>query len=215
MPTKRKSPSKTILSVSVPETSFQTRPIFTRKYLLILIAFIFLVVLVSLNKSWFVVALVNGRPITRFTLDRTLVKNFGTQTLENMISDELVRQEIAKQNVVVSSQEVDQDIARISAGLPSGITLDQALQFQGIDLNEFKEQEKMRLSVDKLLASQITVSDKEVDSYLATNSAQFKNATPAAAKTSARSILERQKESAAFTSWFSDLRQKGKVLNFL
>lgn len=198
------------LSEPIPSTT-----IFTKKYTLLVLILVFLLVLGYLNKSWFVAAVVNGRPITRIALDQALTKQYGAQTLDNMINEDLINQEIAKQNVSISQSELDQKVAEITAGLPQGVTLDQALQLQGMDAADFKNQVKIQLGIDKILAAQISVSDKEVSQYIATNAAQFKDASPSAAQASARNILVRQKENDAFTTWFAAIKQNAKVAKFL
>ncbi len=52
-----------------------------------------------LFKEWFVVAVVNNRPITRLALDRDLEKQGGKQILESKISEMLVLDEAKKQKV--------------------------------------------------------------------------------------------------------------------
>lgn len=190
-------------------------PIFTKKYTIMVLVVVFLLVIGYLNKRWFIAAIVNGRPITRIALDQALTKQYGSQTLDNMINEDLINQEIAKQNIPISQSEVDQRVSEITAGLPQGVTLDQALQLQGVDAADFKNQVRIQLGIDKILASKITVTDREVNQYIATNAAQFKNASPSAAQASARNILIRQKENGAFTSWFAQLKQNAKVLKFL
>ena len=233
MPTKRKvrTPRKTRIvapeieemTPSIKETSpvvasplnKTTGKIFTRKFVFLLIIVVLLAALAYRYKSLFVVAVVNGHPITRFALDDTLTKQYGSQTLDNMISEEIINQEIAKNHIQVSSSQIDQKVAEITSGLPEGVTLSQALDYQGMTETDFRNQVKMQIAIDQILGPQINVSDNEVEQYIATNSAQFKSASPSAAQASARNILERQKESDAFNTWFSQIRQQANVLNFL
>lgn len=191
------------------------QPVFTKKFILVTIALVLLVIGAYLKRNWFIVAFVDGRPITRIALDRVLVKQYGPQTLDNMINESLINQEVANQHITVSESDIDQKIAEITAGLPEGVTLDQALQLQGMDSTEFKKQIKIQLGIDKILASKITVSEKEISQYIATNTAQFKDASPAAAQASAKNILLRQKENDAFTEWFATLRKNAKIAKFI
>ncbi|KKT75992.1 MAG: PpiC-type peptidyl-prolyl cis-trans isomerase [Microgenomates group bacterium GW2011_GWA2_44_7] len=167
------------------------------------------------KKEWFVVAVVNGQPVTRWQLNQILVKQYGAQTLDNLINQQIAQQEVAKQGGSVTDKEVDDRINQISATVPQGMTLDQALQAQGLDKEEFKKQIKLQLSIDKILASKITVSEKEINDYIASNASQFKGVPSDTAKETAKKTLEQQKGSTEFSSWFNSLKQSAKVLKFI
>ncbi|MCL5125321.1 MAG: SurA N-terminal domain-containing protein [Deltaproteobacteria bacterium] len=183
-----------------------------------LVALIVLALLVAFGlwkKDWFVAAVVNGRPIMRWQLDKALVKQYGAQTLDGMINQDIAEQEVARQGISVTGKEVDDRINEISSTMPKGMTLDQALQIQGLDKAEFRNQVRLQLAIDKILASKTVVTDKEIDDYMASNAAQFKNVSSAEARVTARKAIEQQKGSEAFSAWFASLKQKAQVYKFI
>lgn len=183
---------------------------------LVLLVILGLLVVFGLwKKEWFVAAMVNGQPITRWELNQVLVKQYGVQTLDNMVSQKIAEQEVAKQGTAVTDKEVDDRINQISSTMPTGMTLDQALQMQGLDKAEFRKQVKLQLAIDKILASKITVSDKEIDGYISSNAAQFKSVSSATARDTAKKTLEQQKASETFSAWFTSLKQSAKILKFI
>lgn len=188
---------------------------FSRRNILIAATVILLVALGILKKEWFVVAMVNGQPITRLSLEQSLVKQYGSQTLDGLVSQAIVEQAVGKEKTEVTEKMVDQKLAEIAASLPTGMTLDQALQTQGVDKIEFRKRIRMQLAIEKALSSKVSISEKDITDYISSNSAQFKSASPSAARESARKAVEQQKLNDAFLSWFSDLKQKAKILRFL
>ena len=187
----------------------------TKKRLIFILFIIALLAFGLWKKNWFVVAVVNGQPITRLELTQALTTQYGQQTLDNLISEKLVEQAISQKGIRITSNQTDQKIADITSSLPKGMTLDQALTSQGMDITTFRHQVQLQLGIDQLLASQTAVSEKEIDDYLVSNSAQFKDSSPSAARAAAKNALAQQKSTTAFQNWFAALRQNAKILNFL
>jgi parvulin-like peptidyl-prolyl isomerase len=210
---KKRTPDILPSGISTSSVSHSKHPI--RKKAVIVGGLIVLAAFLFFKKAWFVAAVVNGQPITRFSLNQILTKQYGAQTLETMINQTILEQEIARNKIIITDKVIDDKIAEITASLPANYTLDQALKLQGLDKAEFRNQLKIQLAIDKILVDKTNVTDKEVADYIASNSAQFKDSSPAATLSTARNVLQRQKSTEAFNSWFSALRQNTKILKFL
>jgi len=61
-----------------------------------------LVVAAFLLKGLFIAALVNGQPISRFTVISELEKQSGKQALTSLVNQTLIFQEAKKKNITVS-----------------------------------------------------------------------------------------------------------------
>src|SRR4051812_45467567 len=59
------------------------------------------------TNTWPIVAVVNGKPLMRFTLDQQLYKQGGKEVLDTMITEKLVQDELAKNHLTASVAEVD------------------------------------------------------------------------------------------------------------
>ena len=77
------------------------------KSLIVGILVLALIGLFLTNKGLLVAALVNGKPIFRWDLTRTLTSRFGQQTIESMINERLIAGAAKKAGVSVSQGEVD------------------------------------------------------------------------------------------------------------
>lgn len=176
---------------------------------------VLLLVLLGMNKGMFVAALVNGKPIFTSQFHSVLRARFGQQTLEGMIGEMLIRDEAKKAGVVVTKEDMDAKEKEIVSSLGANVSLDDLLKFQGLSKADFEQQVKLQLTVEKLLSKDVVVSDKDIDAYIATNSATLTATEPAALRAQAKQAITAASVSEKLQVWFAGLRQKAKVLRFL
>ncbi len=167
----------------------------------------------------FVVALVNGQPLTRFEVIQELESQGGKQVSSSLITKDIIMQGFAKKNITVSQQEVDAEIRRISNQVKQqGGTLDQMLAAQGETQKSFEERVKIQLMAQKLFADKLKVSDSEVQSYIDNNKQDptIANATDEAAlHTQIKTQLGQQKLRDTFQAWVTQLEKNASVIHFI
>ena len=204
---------------SMTETTRMSMPSFSsqkRKYLLLgIVAVVLLGLLLYRNASWFVVAMVNGQPITRLSFEQKIVKRFGANTLDSMIGETLIAQEAAKKGITVSDQQINGAIEKTKKTLPQGMKLEDALAFQGLSEVDFRSQLRIKMFVDQLLSDQATISAKEVDAYIAQNKQTLPATDEAALKMEAQKAVHEQKTQELFQGWYQNLLQSAGVKRFL
>lgn len=200
---------KKIKKLSLPKVA--------RKQVLVGGALVFLLAFAFLSKDWFVVALVNNRPITRFSLDRDLEKQGGKQVLESRISEMLVLDEAKKQKVSLPQTEVDAKINQIKTQVESqGQKLETLLAAQGQTQKDLENQIRLQLTAEKLLSDKTQVSDQEVADYFKTNQSTYPKGTKLEEKAAEiKDQLAQQKLSAAISPWLEKLRTQAKIYYFL
>ncbi len=161
-------------------------------------------------------AIVNGQPIFSWQYLAEMHKKSGAQVLNQMISEKLIEQEIAKQGIQTAQAEIDQEINKIEAqiGTESG-GLDAMLSFQGLTRNEFVHQLRLNLALEKMIKGTITISDEDVNTELKNNAVSYKNMTQPEAAAKAAESIRSEKMQSTFTTWFQELRAKAKIKNFL
>ena len=176
-----------------------------------------LAVIVFFLKGLFVVALVNGEPITRVTIIKELEKQGGKQALSSLVNQTLILQEAKKKNIQVSQGEIDASAKQIEDSLKSqGQNLDTALAMQGMTRQDFLMQLKLRSLVEKLLAEKIKVSDKEISDYIETNKATLPtNLTNDEIKKSVEEQLKQQKLASSSQAWLEELNKNAKINYFI
>jgi len=168
-------------------------------------------------KGLFIVATVNGQPVTRIALIQELEKRNGKQMLSSLITQILIQQEAQKENVSVSQEEIDNEVKRVEDGLKKqGQTLDTALSFQGLTKDDFIAQIKLQKLVEKMLAKDIKMTDKEVADYIEKNKDSIPTDLRAEEVTaSARQQLQQQKLGAKAQPWIQGLQSKAKINYFI
>lgn len=185
------------------------------KILYFVVALLALSALLIANKGLIVAAVVDGHPIWSWQLNQTLMDRYGKQTLEGMISQQLIEDEAKKSGVQVTQAQITAKENQILKGLGANVKLDDLLQYQGITKTDFENQIKLQLTVQSILGKNIAVTDNDITNYIATNSATLTATEPAALKDEARQAIIDQKVSGLLQPWFTQLRTQAKILRFV
>jgi len=174
---------------------------------LIILALLFIVA-----RNYFIVATVNGQPISRFELNARLNQQFGTSVLDQLVNERLLMGAARQQGIFITSQEIDEKIKEIEKSLDGKMSLEQALSLQGLNPSTFRKQMELQLSIEKIFAKDGTVSATEIDEYLKNNQNLFPEATdPAKLKTEVEGFLKQQKISKLYEEWFNKIKKDAKV----
>lgn len=167
------------------------------------------------NKGLLVAATVNGRPIFRWQLNSVLVSRYGQQTLESMVSQALIDAEAKKAGVSVSQTEVTKKETDLLASLGGDMSIDDVLKYQGMSRADFEGQLRLQLTVEKLLGKDITITDSDIENYIATNQASLVATEEAGLREEARQMIFSQQVNEKLQTWFSEIKTKAKILRFL
>jgi len=192
-----------------------------KKKRIIIAAIIVMAVLAALYffRSFFVVALVNGKPITRWALDRELEKQGGRQILNTQIAEVLIKQEAKKQKVAVTAEDINQKLNEIDQQLKAqgqGQGLDTTLTAQGLTRAEFAKQMETEVLLQKLLGKDIQITDEEIEAYFKENKDFFgKDDTLEDQKENIRLTIFQQKMGEKFQPWLQTLQAQAKIIYFL
>lgn len=164
-------------------------------------------------RGFFVVATVNGSPISRLAVMRELEKQGGKQVLESLIDKNLIETELKKQKVTVSQEEIDGEIKKIEAQVNTqGKTLDQALAMQDMTREKLMEQITIQKKLEKLLANKIVSTDAEVEAYLKDSKATLpKDVKMEDFRKQISDQLMQQKLQQEAQKWVSDLTASAKI----
>ncbi len=225
MPQKRTKkitlPPDTLHEEYAPEVrAFEPQPakqgLFRRyKLLFPVILLVLLLILFLTNKGLIFAAIVNGRPIFRWDLNRVMSSRYGQQTLENMINEQIIADEAKKAGVTVTQEEIDAKEKELVASLGENVKLDDLLKYQGMSKSDFDDQIRLQFIVQKVLGKDITITDEEIANYIATNGGQLTATDPAKLKEEARQAILDKKIGEKVQSWFLDIQKNAKVVKFL
>lgn len=119
-------------------------------------------------------AVVNGKVITRDELYREMYRRVGTDVLEEMIDGVLVHEEARRQGVVVSDEEVKQEVDRmIQEQYSSEQEFLQTLDDYGMTRADVEAKLRVYLAARKILLAQIQVGDEEIEPYFEAHRGEF------------------------------------------
>lgn len=189
----------------------------SKKKILIGLLIVLAVALLYNFRGLFIVALVNGQPITRLSVIQELEKRGGNQTITSLITQVLIQQEAEKKGITVSDSELDEEVKKIEDNLKKqGQKLDDALLFQGLTREDFIEQIRFQKLVEKLLAKDIKATDEEIKKFIDQNKDSLpKDLKPEEVTASARQQLEQQKLGTKAQEWIADLQKKADIKYFV
>ncbi|MBI2600609.1 SurA N-terminal domain-containing protein [Candidatus Daviesbacteria bacterium] len=183
-----------------------------RGYLVLVV--LALIILGLWKKEWFVAGTVNSSPITNFELLNKMNAQYRSQTLNQIINEKLILDAARKQNVTVSSQEVDNKISELITSVGGQETFESLLTQQNLTKEGLKDQIKLQLTVEKLYANEATVSAEEVDKFIEQNSALLTASESATQKVEAEKLIKQQKVSQIFSQKFQELKQQADIKIF-
>ncbi len=167
-------------------------------------------------KSQFVVAIVNGQPVSRWQLNDQLIKKFGDQALESMINERLIISAMRQKGIFVTTDNINTREKQIENRLQGKLTLDDALKAQGLSKDDFKRQLEIQISIEKFFDKDASISSTEVENYISQNKEVYKNATnPGALKIEVENTLKQQKIADLFEKWFAEIRKNAKIQKYL
>jgi len=175
-----------------------------------------LAVLVYALKGLFIVATVDGSPISRLAVIQKLEKASGKNLLDSLIAEKLVRNEAKAKGIVVSDDEVNAEIKNIENQITTGgSTLDEALASQGMSLNDLKTQIILKKELEKLIADKITVTDEEVAKYIKDNTISIPKGEEATTTAQIKEGLKNQKLSTESSALVDTLKSQAKIKYFI
>ena len=167
-------------------------------------------------RSEFIVATVNGKPITRFELMKELEKQGATQALDSIIIQKLIAEKSKEKNIEISNEAVASEIKNIQGTLKEqGLELDQALQAQGMTMESLVLQIKVQKQLEKLVEGTIKVTDEQVTSYVKDNAVAFAEGMSEDAKIAQAKVeLQKQQLNAGIFTNIESLKTEAKI-NYL
>jgi len=137
------------------------------------LAALVVVLVIKLPTNSEAVAIVNGEKITKEQLYEKMLENFGEQVLDFMITETLIDQEMAKENVKVTEEDIEKELEKIKSSFSSEDEFNSLLAQYGMTINVLKGQLENELKVKKLMEKQVTFQEEEMKKYYEENKEQF------------------------------------------
>lgn len=119
------------------------------------------------------VASVGGTDIGKDELYEKMAAVSGAQTLDVMISDEIVRQEAEKEGIKVTQDDIDAEMAVYEESYGGKEALQSAIEASGMSMGKLTEEIKTYLLIEKLVGPEVEVTDEEISAYFEENKETF------------------------------------------
>ena len=191
-----------------------------KKVLLFILVLFAIAGLIYFGGKLFFAASVNGRLISRFSVIKSLEKQGGKTTLDTIILKTLINQEAKKRKVDVTEKELDAELVKIESNVTSqGTTLEALLLQQGMTKKDLANEIKLQLLVTKMVSDKVSVTEKEIDEYLASqneqSSSDLDQSTPEITRDQAKEAIKQQKTQEEIQNLVADLKAKAKINYFI
>lgn len=183
-------------------------------YLIPVILAVFVLVIWK-NKGWIVAATVNNTPVWRWEVEQRFVSRYGTQTLDEMVNEQILKNEATKQGIVVTDSDITAKISEIEKTLKGKITLKDALAQQGMTMEDFRRQVEIQIKVEKLTDKKVNVSEKEIADYISVNKESLTATDEAGINAEAKNAILQTKKNQEFQKLFAELKKNAKVAKYL
>ena len=201
-----------------PFSKFEVLPKKTKLIILTILGAVLLGIIIFLNRSLFVASVVNGEPISRLEVIRELEKQQGASVLGRLIDRKLILQESEKNNIEVTQDEIDKKKKEIIQQVSNGdeANFAEILKSQGLSDEQFIEELRVQIMVEKMLSKNTEVTDEEFNKFLESNPDLLENSeNQDETRAQLKEQLKQQKLQTEYTTWMENLRKNGDVIRFV
>lgn len=194
------------------DTGIKHQAIISTRSALVLSGIIVLLALIFVYKSFFVAAVVNGSPISRYAVVAEAEKRAGKATLDTMIIQKILANEVSKNGITVSADEINAELVLVEGRFAAqGTTLDAMLLSQGMTRDDVTKQIITQLQVQKLLGDKIAVTDAEINQFITTNKVTVPEEKEAELRTQVAAQIKQEKTNKEGSALVESLRSSAKV----
>lgn len=167
-------------------------------------------------KSHFIAATVDGSPISRLSVIRELERQGGETVLNALIADKLIDAEATKKGVVLSDQELNEEIDKLRTGITDmGGSFEEALAERGFTEESLRRNIATQLKIRKLLADVISVTEEEIDSYITESGIEIPEGNEAELREQVRTELEDGKFTQEAEGFIEGLKAQADITYYV
>ena len=188
-----------------------------RSTVFIVLGILLLGLILYYGRGFFVAAMVNGQPVSRFSLIEESERASGKQAMAMLVRNVLVEQEAKKQKITVSDKEVADQIKTIEKNVSKqGQKLDDLLKLENMSKDDLRKIVKLDLLVGKLVGKEIKITDKDVTDYIEENKDILpKDQKGDALKKTVREMIKQEQLPEKAQAWLANLHKKASIIKFV
>lgn len=142
------------------------------KYLLLVVAFSVLLTACS-NQEDEKVATVNDVVITQGQLNKALMKQYGVEVLESLMTNEIIKQEAKAQKIKISDEDLNNEYQVYADYYGGEEALLESIATYNMTKDDILNDIKTYLLTVQLLEKEITLTDEEIHAFYEENKANY------------------------------------------
>jgi len=119
------------------------------------------------------VATIDGETITKDDLYQVMVKQYGQDTLNYLITEKIIQLEAEKHKIEVTDEEIDQELQGMMDQYGGEVAFNQILAANNLTIDDLKENIVTNVQIKKLLEPEIEITEEEMKEYFNNNKEQF------------------------------------------
>ncbi|MEW9108219.1 MAG: peptidylprolyl isomerase [Cytobacillus gottheilii] len=114
-------------------------------------------------------AKVDGEEISMNELQEQLVSQYGTTALDALITNNIIEQEMKKENIKITQEEIDEEMTVYMDSYGGEDAFNEILATNGIEQSAIEKDIEMYLATKKLIEPAIEITDEEMKEYFDEN----------------------------------------------
>ncbi len=160
---------------------------------------------------------VNNYPITRYQLNAKLVEKYGKQTFEEMVNEKIISDQISKNKIVVTDDEVKVEMDKMIKQYGSEDAFQSALEQFGLTPEKAKISIKQSMGFKKLIESstKIEITDQAVKDFFEKNKSSYEGKKLEEVSATIKDSLYQQELYTKSQEMFTNIRKEAKINSFI
>ncbi|MBP2241943.1 foldase protein PrsA [Cytobacillus eiseniae] len=122
------------------------------------------------------VASVNGEKISEDELHELLVSQYGSEVLETLITEKMIKQEMKKEKVEVSKAELEEEMNAYMESYGGEEAFQEILANNGVEMSTIEKNIENYVATKKLIEPRIKITDDELLAYFEENKDSYAQA---------------------------------------
>lgn len=160
---------------------------------------------------------VNSYPISRMELNSKMLERYGKQAFEELVNEKILNDQIKKNKIVVTDEEVNADVEKMIKQYGSPEAFKSALEQFGLTEEKAKISIRQSLGFKKLIemSNKIEITDEAIKKFYDANKETYSGKKLEEVSVTIKDSLYQQELYTKSQEMFTNIRKEAKVNSFI
>lgn len=164
---------------------------------------------------YFVPAIVDNMPVSRFAVWHRLEQSYGEQVYDDLVNEKVLDQAIKQSGIKVEMAKVEEQMKTLEEQFKDLGGLEEALKQRGLSRGDLEKQIKTQLAVEEVLKDKIAPTEEEIKAQFDSGvKTVYKDKNLEEVKDSIVEELKQTKLRDSFLTWFEEVKKNSKIKRF-